>query len=804
MKFTLSWLKEHLDLPETVTLDTLVEAMTMAGLEVESVDDPAARLSAFTVAHVLEAEPHPDADKLRVCTVETIDGVKQIVCGAPNARKGLVGIYAPLGTFIPGLDFALDKKPRKIRGVESHGMLCSAKELEAGEDEDGIVDLPDRLAVGTPAAQALGVNDPMIDFEVTPNRPDWLGVAGIARDLAACGLGQFDEPGVDPVAGTFACPVAIATDDETACPVFMGRVIRGVKNGPSPDWLQAKLKSIGLRPINRLVDVTNLISYDRARPLHVYDVAKLTGTVRARLGRSGESFEALDGKTYAVDETMCVIADEARVLGLGGVMGGTYSGSEDDTSDVLIEAAYFDPLRTARTGRATGIQSDAQYRFARGIDPASCEDGLELATRLILDMCGGEPSEVVVAGKVPNTHRVIDFDPGQVKRLTGMDVSDDDTVTILEALGCQVSAGSKGFVVLPPSWRGDLEQSADLVEEVARCHGFDKLPDAPTPKPRTARAPVATLRQQRRGLARRALAVRGYSETVTWSFVRRDQAALFGGGDNDALILSNPISSELDTMRPSALIHLLLSAQKNADMGLRDIALFEVGPIYAGDAPSDQETVISGVLVQRPVRHWQGKASADALTAKADAVAALAAAGAPVERLQVEQGARGWWHPGRSGTLRLGPNVLAEFGEVHPKTLRALDVEGPVLAFEVFLDRVPEPKAKKGQTKARPMADLPDLMPLTRDFAFVVSKSVSADQVARAARGAFKGPRQALFAGAEVFDVFEGGSLADDEKSLAVEVSVQPRGETLKDKDIEAISADIIAAVTKATGGRLR
>ncbi len=804
MKFSLSWLRRHLT--TDADLARLTEAMTMAGLEVEAVDDPAQRLAAFSVAHVLEARPHPDADRLRVCRVATKDGEKQIVCGAPNARTGLVGVYAPLGTFIPGLDLTLDSKPRKIRGVESHGMLCSAKELEAGQDHDGIVDLEGDWAVGAPASEALGVNDPVIDFEVTPNRPDWLGVVGIARDLAAAGLGRFKDRSVTPVPGRFPCPVEIVLDAPEACPVFAGRVIRGLKNGPSPDWLQRDLLAVGLRPINALVDVTNFLSYDRARPLHVYDVAKLSGPIRARLGRGGERFLALDGKEYEATPDMCAIADDARVLGLGGVMGGEYSGSNDDTTAVFIESAWFDPDRTARTGRATGITSDAQYRFARGVDPQSCVDGLERATRLILEICGGEASEVVVAGAPPPGRAPIAFDPGQVRRLTGLTLRPATIGALFKKLGFEVADGADGrMTVSVPSWRPDVEGSADLVEEAARIAGYDTLPTTPLPRrggrDLDRRSPAMSPTRRRALEVRRALAGRGLHEAVTWSFCRADHARLFGAAS--PLMVANPISSELDAMRPSALIHLTLAAQKNADRGFGDVAAFEVGPVY--DAPDDQgqRMVAAGVLRTAGTRHWTGAADVDVFDAKAHALAALEAVGAPVDKLQVSAPARGWWHPGRSGALKLGPKTLvAEFGELHPSVLRDLDVEGPILAFEIDLDAVPAPKPKA--TRAKPPLVASDLMPLRRDFAFVVSADQPADAIARAAAGADK----KLVADVVVFDVFEGEAahkaLGPDKKSVAIEAVLQPSDATLDDAAIEAVSAKIIKAVAKATGGVLR
>ncbi|MCW5724630.1 MAG: phenylalanine--tRNA ligase subunit beta [Maricaulaceae bacterium] len=797
MKFTLSWLKEHLK--TSATLAEIADAMTMAGLEIEHVENPADSLAAFTVAKVIEARPHPDADKLRVCTVDTRDGIKEIVCGAPNARSGMLAVYAPLGAYMPGADFTLDAKPRKIRGVESHGMLCSAAELGLGDDHDGIIDLAGEWPVGTPAAQALGAGDAVIDFEVTPNRPDWLGVAGVARDLAAAGAGEYVTPKVEPVKGNFPCPVAISTDWAEACPVFAGRVIRGVRNGPSPDWLQKRLKAIGLRPINALVDVTNLISHDRGRPLHVYDAAKITGAIRARRGDgAADRFEALDGREYAPDESMCVIADDARALGLGGVMGGEYSGCTDATTGVFIESAWFDPVITRATGKATGIESDARRRFERGVDPGFVLPGLELATRLILDLCGGEPSEVRVAGAIPAPPADIAFPVSEVKRLTGLNLPRAEIVNILTALGFGVSGAGDVVTVSVPSWRRDCEQKADLVEEVARIHGYDRIRAVSLPRPKGRRTPTATPGQNRARAIRRMLALRGYHEAVTWSFCETAEAALFGY--TQGLALANPISSELDVMRPTPFPHLLKALQENADRGAADPRLFELGPAYMTDAPDGQISVAAGVRRVLAPRHWAGARAADLFDAKADALAALAAAGAPVDSLSVAAEARGWWHPGRSGVIRLGPKtVLAEFGELHPAVLKKLGVEGRVIGFEVYPDAIPQPK-RKAETKARPALVRSAFMPVRRDFAFVVDEAVTAQDVIRAAKGA----ERALIADVALFDVYRGKGVVEGRKSLALEAVIQPFDKTLTDAEIDAVAKKIVAAVEKATGGTLR
>jgi phenylalanyl-tRNA synthetase beta chain len=809
MKFTLSWLKEHLDTDADVA--AVADAMTMAGLEVEDVHDPIAALAPFTVARIVSAEQHPNADRLRVCQVDTADGPKEIVCGAPNARAGLTTIYAPIGAFVPGLGVTLVEKP--VRGVVSNGMLCSAAELELADESDGILELADDLAVGTPAAGVFGA-EPVIDFEVTPNRPDWLGVAGIARDLAATGLGQLKTHAIAPVPGTFPSPISVRIDAPEMCPVFAGRLIRGVKNGPSPQWLQRRLTAIGLRSISRLVDVTNLIAYDRCRPAHVYDAAKLVGTeivVRggqvARDSGEHEHLIALDGKTYAVDPAMCMIADAGgeRPIGLGGVMGGESTGCSDETTDVFLECAWFDPLVTAQTGRTLSLNSDAQYRFARGVDPASVAPGVELATRLILDLCGGEPSEIVVAGMAPADPAAFAFDPARVASLTGLALDDDRIAEILTRLGFEVARGTP-WTVTPPSWRRDVEGPADLVEEVARIEGYGALPSTPLPELGAPSKGVLNPRQARVRLARRALAAMGYAEAVTWSFTKQSTAALFGGGpdvDSGALRVENPIAADLDCMRPSALPNLIQAAARNAARGHADAALFEIGPIYLDDSPTGQRTVIAGLIAPRSARHWGGGAEDALFGLKGDLMALLEALGAPVASLQLTQGQnRDWWHPGRSARLQLGPkNVMVEFGALHPRVLKALDAggaqEASMLAFEIVLDAVPEPRGAKSKTRGP--ANLANLMPLTRDFAFVIEDGKAVGDLVRAVAGADK----ALIAGVSVFDVYRGAGVPEGMKSVALEVSIQPVEATLTEGEIEGLSAKVVAAAGKA-GGTLR
>jgi phenylalanyl-tRNA synthetase beta chain len=811
MKFTLSWLKDHLE--TNATVPEIVAAMTMAGLEVEHVIDPATKLAPFTVCKIVEAARHPNADRLQVCQVDTVDGRKEIVCGAPNARPGLTTIYAPIGAYVPGLDVTLVEKP--VRGVVSNGMLCSAAELEYASESDGIMELPDALPVGTSAVDALGL-EAVIDFEVTPNRPDWLGVAGIARDLAAAGVGKLKDLSIAPVAGTFDSPITVTVDGE-ACPVFAGRFIRGVKNGPSPKWLADRLTAIGLRPINALVDITNLISYDRARPLHVYDAAKLSGTViSTRLGRHGlngdEHLIALDGKTYELTPEMCVIADAAgeRPIGLGGVMGGESTGCSEETVDVFVESAWFEPIRIAQTGRATGIASDAQYRFARTVDTGSVVPGLELATKLILELCGGEPSNIVVAGEAPAAPGAILFDPAYVGQLSGLEIEPERSLSILRDLGFTVEppkdVSATAFVthaeslvcVTPPTFRRDVDGKADLVEEVARIAGYGALPSTPLPDVPRAVGGVLTAKQARARTARRALAAAGYAEAVTFSFTSGKTAALFGGGQPE-LMLANPIASELDCMRPSLLPNLIDAAGRNARRGFPDAALFEVGPTFHGDRPNDQRTVVGAILAPKAPRGWDKAAQGDVFTVKADLLALLEELGAPVASLQTAQGsASSWWHPGRSARLQLGPKaVMAEFGEIHPAVLKALDVAGPVYGFEITLEAIPEPKKKAVKTK--PAFSPSVLMPLTRDFAFVVEKSKAAGDLVKAAVGADK----ALITAARVFDVYEGPGVPEGFKSVALEVVVQPRDATLTDAEIEALSAKVVAAAEKA-GGKLR
>ena len=809
MKFTLAWLKDHLETERSI--EELSAKLNAIGLEVESIEDAGARLGAFTIAKIVEAKKHPNADKLQVVQVEIEKGKPpvEVVCGAPNARAGMVSVFAALGTYIPGSKITLEKKP--VRGVVSNGMMCSAAELELSEESDGILDLPAAWAdkIGTRYVDAAGLNDPVIEVKLTPNRPDCTGVRGIARDLAAAGMGKLKpEPKLGPVEGKSECPIDIklefSKETASACPVFAGRLVKGVKNGPSPQWLQQRLTAIGLRPINALVDVTNYISYDRGRPLHVYDADKLKGPIRARLGEKIEKFLGLDGKEHTVDQTMCVIADDSGPLGFGGIMGGETTGSTDKTKNVFIESAYFDPVRTAQTGRKAGLQTDARYRFERGVDPAYVRGGLDLATDMILKLCGGEPSKMKIAGKEPIENRVIAFDLARVEKLSGVKLSEAEIRKILEALGCRIDGNANAAKVVVPSWRPDIHGPADLVEEVVRIAGLDRVPSTPLPRSGGVASAVLTEKQKRARRARRLLAARGFTEAVTWSFITRKEAAQFGGG-SDALELANPISSEMSSMRPSLLPGLIAAVTRNRNRGANDVALFELGQAYRGDKPDDQYLSAAGVRAgtARLVgcgRHWSGKdEAANVFDVKADVFAALAALGFDASKAQIVREAPAWYHPGRSGTLRLGPKVvLAYFGELHPATLKTLDAEAPVAAFEIFLDALP---AEKKKSRTRPALTAADLLPVTRDFAFVVPRACAAGDVIKAAAGADK----ALIKEVNVFDVFEGGALgAEGKKSLAIEVTLQPQTATLTEKDIEAVSAKIVADVKKATGGEIR
>ena len=810
MKFTLSWLKEHLDTDEP--LDKLADKLTMIGLEVEHIADKSKALAPYTVARVVSAVQHPNADRLRVCMVDTGEtndkgepAYIQVVCGAPNAREGLVSVFAPPGTYIPGKDITLGVGT--IRGVESRGMLCSAAELEISDDHDGIIELPADAPVGTGYAEWAGLGDPVIEINLTPNRQDCTGVHGIARDLAAADMGSLKNPTIKPVKGEFPCPVKVTVEDAALCPGFALRLVRGVRNGPSPEWLQKRLTSIGLRPINALVDITNFMTYDRGRPLHVFDANKVHGNLTVRRARDGETLLSLDGRTYTLDPGVCVIADDNGVESLAGIMGGEESGCDEGTTDVLIESALWSEINIAQTGRRLGINSDARYRFERGVDPAFMVPGLEMATRLVMELCGGTPSETIVAGQALPEDRVIDFPLAETKRLAAIDVPLPEMRRILGRLGFMVAGNGPVVKVAIPTWRTDVHGKADIVEEIVRIVGVDKVPMTPFPRGDNPRKPVLTTLQSRTRRAKRALAARGMVEAVTWSFIAKPHAELFGGG-SAALALANPIAADLSDMRPSLLPGLIAAAQANHDRGTDDVALFEVGQIFRADRPQDQFTAASGVRrgfasSQGLGRSWTGATMANAFDVKADAFAVLAAAGASLQALQIAPAGGNnfpaWLHPGRSAAIQMGPqNVLGYFGELHPRALEALGADGPVMAFEVILERIPEGKAKA--TRAKPQLDLPVFQPVERDFAFIVARDVKAADIVRAAQAADR----KLVTNVTVFDVYEGKGIDPDKKSVAIAVTMQPREKTLTDQEIDAIAAKIVAEVTKKTGGTLR
>jgi phenylalanyl-tRNA synthetase beta chain len=796
MKFTMSWLKSHLE--TDATLDQITEALTDLGLEVEGVEDRGAKLADFTIGKVLSAEKHPDADRLRVCQVATDEGEKQIICGAPNAREGITVVVAKPGVYVPGIDTTIGVG--KIRGIESFGMMASEREMELSDEHDGIIELPSG-EVGDRFVDWLAANDPskidpVIEIAITPNRPDALGVRGIARDLAARGLGTMKAREVEPVPAAFKADMTVTIDEDTldGNPLFCGRLVRGVKNGPSPEWLQDLLRAIGLRPINFLVDVTNFFTYDQNRPLHVFDADKVNGNLRVHRAAGGETLLALDGKEYTFQAGQMVISDEKGPESIAGVMGGEETGCTDDTVNVFIESAYWDPVQTAYTGRALKINSDARYRFERGVDPAFTPVGLEHAVRMIVDHAGGEASELVQAGDMPDTSRAYKLDAARCSSLVGMDIPEATQRATLEALGFVLD----GDMAQVPSWRPDVQGEADLVEEVARIASLTKLQGKPLPRLAGVPKPVMTPMQRREQAARRTAAALGYNECVTYTFIDRASAELFGGGD-DATMLENPISSDMSHMRPALLPGLLQAAARNQARGFMDMALFEVGPAFHGGEPEEQHLLVSGLLIGRtePKDVHGASRPVDVFDVKADAEAVLASMGAPA-KVQILRGAQSWWHPGRHGKICLGPKkVLGIFGEVHPKVMAAMDVKGPAMAFTLWPEEIPMPR-KSGAT--RKALEISDLQSVERDFAFVVDADVAALDLVNAAAGADK----ALITDVRVFDEFIGGSLGEGKKSLAITVRLEPSAATLTDKDIEAVAEKVVTKVTKATGGVLR
>jgi len=782
MKFSLSWLKDHLDTEADAT--TVADTLTRIGLEVEGVDNPAEALKAFRIARVVTAERHPQADKLQVLTVDTGDGqALQVVCGAPNARAGLVGVFGGPGTYVPGSDFVLKKAA--IRGVESNGMMCSARELQLGEDHDGIIELPTDAPVGTSFADYAGLDDAVFDVAITPNRQDCMGVRGIARDLAAAGLGTLKPLDVPVIEGSFDNPVEIRIEDPEGCPAFYGRTVRGLTNGASPEWMQSRLKAAGQRPISALVDITNYVMLDLGRPAHAYDLRELKGAASARRARDGEKVLALNEKEYLLDSTMTVIADEAQVHDIGGIMGGEHSGVSEATSETLLEIAYFTPDNIARTGQKLQLTSDARSRFERGVDPTFLDDGLAILTSLILDICGGEASRVTRAGQPPVEEKRVPFDPERTAALGGIEVAPGEQAAILGRLGFHIQGGE----AIIPSWRRDIDGPADLVEEVTRIVGYDAIPSTALPREEGVAHPTATRSQLIERRVRRAAAARGLDEAVTWSFIGEQEAALFGGAPH---ILANPISEEMKHMRPSLIPGLAAAARRNADRGAASIRLFEVGRRYLAEA--ERPTV--GILLagdNRP-RGWQsGKAKGfDAFDAKAEALALLEAAGAPTANLQLKIGAGETWHPGRSATLSLGKIILAAFGELHPRVAKELDTPPGTVAAEIYLDAIPAPRTSE---RARSAYTPPALQAVTRDFAFVIPADLAADALVRAVRGADK----LVIADARIFDRYEG----EQGLSLAIEVTLQPGEKSFTDAEIAEVSRRIVAAAEKL-GAALR
>ena len=800
MKFTLSWLLDHLE--TSASLAEIVDTLTRIGLEVEGVEDPGRKYDGFVVASVLEAKQHPNADRLKVCIVEAGQGPVQVVCGAPNARAGMKGVFSPVGTYIPGKKLTLAKGI--IRGVESNGMLCSAAELELSDDHEGIIELPDDAPAGVAYARFAGLDDPVIDVALTPNRPDATGVAGIARDLAAAGLGKLKTTAPKPIDGAFDCPTRVNLDfasaDRHLCPAFALRLVRGVTNGPSPEWMQKRLRAIGLRPIGALVDITNYLTFDRGRPLHVFDFAKVAGDLTVRLARAGESVLALDGKAYTLDGRMVVIADENGVESIAGIMGGEHSGCDETTRDVLIESALWDPTNIAHTGRKLGIMTDARYRFERGVDPDFCVPGCDLATEFVLRVCGGEPSRMIVAGDPSAPRLSIPFSYDEVKRLLGVDIPREEGEAILRRLGFEVEDGR----VLVPSWRPDVQVKADVVEQILRIAGVDRAPMTPLPRlDEGVPKPVLTLMQKRTRLAKRTLAALGLREAVTWSFVSKATAELFGGG-SPALALANPMAADLSDMRPSLVPGLVAAAERNARRGTSDVALFEVGQVFLGPGENDQRIAAAGLRRGRAKsdaegRHWSGGGLVDVFDAKRDAMTLLAALGAKENAVQAVPGGPPFLHPGRAATLQFGPKtVVGWFGQLHPSACEALDAEGPIIAFEITLDAVPAPRARP--TKTKPNLVRSDFTPVGRDLAFVVGERTNAIDIVRAAEGA----ERSLISRVGVFDVYRGEGLPEGAKSVAIHVTLQPRDRTLTDSEIDAAMSRIVAEVSRKTGAALR
>lgn len=801
MKFTLSWLKDHLD--TNASLQELCDKLTAIGLEVEGVEDHAAALAPFKVAQIVSAEKHPDADRLKVCKVNTGTETIQVVCGAPNARAGIKVVLSRPGDVIPVTGQAL--KLGKIRGQESQGMMCSGAELKLDNDAAGIMELPENAPIGARFIDVVDVADPVIEINLTPNRADCAGVRGIARDLAAAGMGTLKPLKINAPKGTEPCRVNVSldfpADQKHACPLFVGRTIRNIKNGPSPAWLQTRLRAIGLRPISALVDITNYITFDCGRPLHVFDCAKVKGTLWVRPAKGGETFRALNDKDYTLEAGMTAIGDDTGFLSLAGIMGGETSGCADDTKDVFIESAYFDAGRTAHTGRTLGVTSDARYRFERGVDPAFTIDGADLAAQMILDMCATPEtvvSERLVVGTVPTVVKPVMYNPAKMLSFIGVDVDVQEQERILITLGFEVEKkAADTWRITPPSWRADIEGPADITEEVIRIKGFDHIPAISMPRTHVVTKCGLDKLDQRASIAKRALASRGLMEAVTWSFMSGAIAEVFEPVKEELRLL-NPISADLDVMRSTIVANLVCAARRNADRGYSDVALFEVGPTYKDQTPEGQVLVATAVRAGQTPRHWAEKVrTVDAYDAKADAMAALAAAGAPMGSLQIGNDVPSWYHPGRSGSLRLGPVLLGYFGELHPTVLAACDAVGPMVACELFLGNIPAPRSA-GTNK--PLLKLEALQPVARDFAFVMDEPVQADKLIAAIKKAEKN----LIRDVTIFDVYQGKGIEPGKKSLALSVTIQPTDHTLTEAEIDALSAKITEAVQKATGAVLR
>ncbi|PIR38701.1 MAG: phenylalanine--tRNA ligase subunit beta [Alphaproteobacteria bacterium CG11_big_fil_rev_8_21_14_0_20_39_49] len=792
MKFTLNWLKEHLQ--TNASLEEIVEKLTAIGLEVEEVTDKSKELADFKIAQILEAKPHPDADKLQVCKVNSGDEELQIVCGAANARAGINVVLAPVGSVIPTNGMKI--KASKIRGVESNGMLCSAAELGLGDDHSGIIEMPasnDNIA--RKYADVAGLSDPVIEIAITPNRGDCLGVYGIARDLAAAGLGELKELQVDNIKGEFKSKIKIIIDNEIECPMFAGRYFKGVKNGESPDWLKSRLTAIGLRPISALVDITNYIAFEFGRPLHVYDAKKIKGNLHVRYATEGEKIVALDDKEYFLDSEMTVVADsdDEKVQAIGGVIGGTESGCDENTTEVFLEVALFNPISVASTGRKLDIITDSRYRFERTVDPAFVKKAVEIATKMILDICGGEASEPVVAGGEPKWQREIEFDFKYVKQRGGIDVSEKECVAILEALGFAVN----GNKISIPSWRSDIDGKSDIVEEIVRIYGYDKIPTLELPNDNKGFEAVLSPRQQRVSDVRRTLAARGVTEAITWSFMKSAKAKLFGA-DSDELKLLNPISSDLDVMRPSILPNLLDAVARNNDRGHENLSFFEIGLIFENTTPKGQRQVASAVRSGRTSAKdiYGTSREVDVFDAKADCLAALETAGVPVDNLRITTDAASYYHPGRSGVFRLGKAILGVFGEIHPKILTVLDVKVPAVGFEIFFDNLPDVKNKG---KSRTKLEVSEYQSSNRDFAFLIDADIAVGDILQSVRRCDK----KLIREVSLFDVYQGKGVAENKKSIAFSVKIQAADHTLTEDEIEGVSKKVIEVVSQA-GGELR